>query len=151
MALNLTTWTRDIVICTNGKPPDLDAEECAKLDGLNIPVLTPRIRRIVPRGEEIRAVELDGGMYLDCDHIFFALSQRPADDLAAQLGCERDDEGQIVVDAHHHTSVHHVWAAGDIVPGPQLAVVAAAEGAIAALSIHKSLVPSARKLESKEG
>jgi pyruvate/2-oxoglutarate dehydrogenase complex dihydrolipoamide dehydrogenase (E3) component len=40
-----------------------------------------------------------------------------------------------------------VFAAGDIVPGPQLAIAAAGDGAIAALSIHKTLVPDARKLE----
>ena len=89
-------------------------------------------------------------MHLDCDHLFFSLSQRPADDLGAQLGCERDEDGQIIVDEHHHTSVRHVWAAGDVTPGPQLAVVASAEGAVAALSIHKSLVPNARKLSSSD-
>lgn len=146
MALNLTTWTRDIVICTNGRPPDLDEAQCMKLDALNIPVLPAKIERVVPQGDRIHAIELEGGMHLDCDHIFFALSQRPADDLGAQLGCDRDDDGHIVVDAQQKTSVRHVWAAGDIVPGPQLAVVAAAEGAVAALSIHKSLVPAARKL-----
>lgn len=149
MALNLTTWTRDIVICTNGRPPDLDTEQCAKLDALNIPVLSARIDRVVPQGDRIYALELDGGMHLDCDHIFFALSQRPADDLGAQVDCDRDDDGHIVVDQHQRTSVKHVWAAGDITPGAQLAVVAAAEGAIAALSIHKSLVPNGRKLEPK--
>ena len=149
MALNLTTWTRDIVICTNGRPADLDAEQCAKLDALNIPVLSARIERVVPEGDRIYALELEGGMHLDCDHIFFALSQRPADDLGAQLDCERDDDGHIVVDRHQHTSVEHVWAAGDITPGPQLAVVAAAEGAVAALSIHKNLVPNDRKLEPR--
>src|SRR5262245_18935309 len=85
-------------------------------------------------------------MHLDCDHLFFGLSQRPADDLGAQLACERDGDGQIVVDEHQHTSVPHVWAAGDITPGPQLAIVASAEGTVAALSIHKSLVPNGRKL-----
>ena len=35
---------------------------------------------------------MEGGLQLDCDHIFFALSQRPADDLGFQLGCERDDD-----------------------------------------------------------
>jgi thioredoxin reductase (NADPH) len=149
MALNLTTWTRDIVICTNGRPPDLDASQCEKLDALNIPVLSARIERVVPQGERIHAIELEGGMHLDCDHIFFALSQRPADDLGAQLGCKRDDDGHIVVDAHQKTSVRNVWAAGDIVPGPQLAVVAAAEGAVAALSIHKSLIPEPRKLAKR--
>jgi len=146
MALNLTTWTRDIVICTDGRPPDLDASDCAKLDALNIPVLSARIDCVLPEGDRIHAIELEGGMHLDCDHIFFALSQRPADDLGAQLGCARDDDGHIVVDSAQRTSVRNVWAAGDIVPGPQLALVAAAEGSVAALSIHKSLVPASRKL-----
>ena len=146
MALNLTAWTRDIVICTNGRPADLDASQCAKLDMLNIPVLSAKIERVVPQGDRIHAVELEGGMHLDCDHIFFALSQRPADDLGAQLGCARDEDGHIVVDSAQKTSARNVWAAGDIVPGPQLAIVAASEGAIAALSIHKSLVPATRRL-----
>jgi thioredoxin reductase len=146
MALNLTTWTSDIVICTNGRPPDLDADQCVKLDALNIPVLSASIERVVPQGDWIYSIELEGGMHLDCDHLFFALSQRPADDLGAQLGCERDDEGQIVVSSHQQTSVKYVWAAGDITPGPQLAIVAAASGAVAALSIHKSLVPNERTL-----
>jgi thioredoxin reductase len=42
--------------------------------------------------------------------------------------------------------VRNVFAAGDIAPGPQLAIRAAAEGAVAALAMHKSLVPEARKL-----
>jgi thioredoxin reductase len=151
MALNLTTWTRDIVICTNGRDADLDTEQCTKLDALNIPVLSARIERVVPQGDRIYALELEGGMHLDCDHIFFALSQRPADDLGAQLDCDRDDDGHIVVDHHQRTSVPNVWAAGDITPGAQLAIVAAAEGAIAALSIHKSLVPDDRKLEPRGG
>ncbi len=146
VALNLTTWTHEIVICTNGHDPDLDAEQCEKLDALNIPVLSARIERVVPQGDRIYSLELEGGMHLDCDHLFFSLSQRPADDLGAQLACERDRDGQIIVDEHHHSSVTNVWAAGDITPGPQLAVVASAEGAVAALSIHKSLVPNARKL-----
>ena len=159
MALNLTTWTRDIVVCTNGRPPDLDADQCAKLEALNIPVLSARIDRVVPQGDRIYALELEGGMHLDCDHLFFALSQRPADDLGAQLRCDRDEDGQIVVSEHQQTSVRYVWAAGDITPGPQLAIVAAAEGVVAALSIHKSLVPNERRLarrgrssrERKEG
>lgn len=150
MALNLTTWTSDIVVCTNGREPDLDADQCTKLDALNIPVLSARIDRVVPQGDRIYALELDGGMHLDCDHIFFALSQRPADDLGAQLNCERDDDGQIVVSEHQQTSARHVWAAGDITRGAQLAIVAAAEGAVAALSIHKSLVPNERRVRPRK-
>lgn len=147
MALNLTTWTSDIIICTNGRDPDLDLPEYEeKLDALNIPVLTAPIARVCCEGRRITCLSLEGGMQLDADKVFFTLGQYPADDLGVQLGCERDDEGHIVIDAHGHTSVANVYAAGDITPGSQLAVTAAAEGTIAALAMHKSLVPDERKL-----
>jgi thioredoxin reductase len=147
MALNLATWTRDLIICTNGEPPDLDqADECGKLDALNIPVLTDRVTCMrVSRGH-VYCLQLANGMELDADRIFFAIGQYPADDLGAQLGCRRDDEGHIEVDEHYNTSVKGVFAAGDIVPGAQLAIAAASDGAIAALTIHKSLVPDELKL-----
>jgi thioredoxin reductase len=147
MALNLTTWTRDIIICTNGESPDLDeAEYCEKLDALNIPVLTERVVSVCARDRRVHCLALESGMELDADKIFFAIGQYPADDLGAQLGCERDSGGHIIVDEHYHTSVPNVYAAGDIVPGPQLAIAAASEGASAALAIHKSLGPDARAL-----
>jgi thioredoxin reductase len=147
MALNLTTWTREIIICTNGRPPDLDdAEYGAKLDALNIPVLTDAITRVTTDSRHIHCVALENAMQLDAEKIFFTIGQYPADDLGVQLGCERDDEGRIVIDGHGNTSVTNVFAAGDITPGPQLAIAAAAEGATAALAIHKSLIPEERRL-----
>jgi thioredoxin reductase len=147
MALNLTTWTDKIIICTNGKPPELDDEYCAKLDALNIPVLTEPVRRVCYVGTAISCLELENGMQLDAQKIFFSLAQYPSDDLGAQLHCDRDEGGHILVDEHLNTSVQNVYAAGDLIPGPQLAIAAAADGAIAALAIHKSLVPPSRKLE----
>lgn len=148
MALNLTTWTREIIICTNGAAPEMDeAEYCSKLDALNIPVLTERVVRVGARAGQVHCLVLENGMELDADKIFLAIGQYPADDLGAQLGCKRDAGGHIIVDPHYHTSVRNVYAAGDIVPGSQLAIAAAADGAIAAQSIHKSLVPEGRKLE----
>lgn len=148
MALNLTTWTREIIICTNGEPPAMDDPTyCSKLDALNIPVLTQRVLSVKGSRGKVHCLELEGGMSLDAERIFFAIGQYPADDLGAQLGCRRDDGGHIVVDEHYHTSVRNVFAAGDIVPGAQLAIAGASDGAIAALAIHKSLVPAERKLE----
>jgi len=147
IALNLTTWTRDIVICTNGQPPEMDdAEYCQKLDKLNIPVLTDRVTSVRVENRRVHYLELETGMELDAEKIFFAIGQYPADDLGAQLSCDRDAGGHIVVDKHYNTSVKHVFAAGDIVPGSQLAIAAAADGAIAAQSIHKSLVPALQQL-----
>jgi thioredoxin reductase len=151
LALNLTTWTHDIIICTNGEPPGFDRDEyCGKLDALNIPLITERVTCLttVDRSREIYSLELANGMCLDADKLFFTFGQHAADDLGAQLGCERDEDGQIIIDAHYHTSVRNVFAAGDIVPGPQLAIAAASDGAMAALAINKSLVPEERKLTS---
>ena len=149
MALNLTTWTRDVIVCTNGRDPELTEEYREKLDALGIPVIDDAIAGIRFREGELRslAFEDDAREPLGVEEIFFSIGQYPADDLGVQLGCERDDGGHIIVDEHHHTSVYNVFAAGDIIPGPQLAIRAAAGGAVAALSIHKSLVPEGRKLE----
>jgi thioredoxin reductase len=146
MALSLTTWTEKIVICTNGQPADMEAKHLEKLKALNIPVLEAKVNRIASKDHEIRCINLDGGMQLDCDRLYFAIGQYPADDLGAQLKCKRNDLGLIEIDEHYHTSVMNVFAAGDIVGGAQLAIAAAADGAIAALAIHASLVPDSRKL-----
>ncbi len=155
MALNLTTWTREIIICTNGQRSAFDLPEyCEKLDALNILVLTEPILRVVCEGHTIHSLELADGMHLDAEKIFLAIGQFPADDagtkLSLQLGCERDEEGHVLIDDHYRTSVHDVYAAGDIVPGPQLAITAASDGAIAALAIHKSLVPEHQKLMPRD-
>jgi len=44
------------------------------------------------------------------------------------------------VDETQQTSIKGVYAAGDITPHSQLAIVAAAEGAMAAIHIQRSLI-----------
>jgi thioredoxin reductase len=149
MALDLTTWTRDIIVCTNGTDPELTDEYCAKLTALQIPVIDDPITRINFREGELRSLVFDGREPLGCEEIFFTIGQYPADDLGVELGCERDDEGHIIVDEHGHTTAVNVFAAGDITPGAQLAICAAGEGAVAALAIHKSLIPATRKLAKR--
>ena len=147
MALALANWTEQLVICTNGEPPELDENLTAKLKHLNIPVLDCPITCVRSNNGEIHSIELADGMCMDCERLFFAIGQYPADDLGAQLKCKRDEMGLIVIDDRNHTSVENVYAAGDIVPGPQLAIRAASDGAIAALAIHKSLTPEEHRLD----
>jgi len=146
MALALTTWTQQIVICTNGEKAGMSQVLLDTLRPLNIPVLEAPIICVVSKSKEILGLDLEGGMTLDCERLYFAIGQYPADDLGAQLGCERDDLGRLVIDDRNHTSVKNVYAAGDIAPGPQLAIGAAASGAVAAIAIHGSLIPEARRL-----
>lgn len=147
MAFALTTWTRDITICTNGKPAGIEPRVRAKLDALKIPVVERPLVRLEAKGSNARALVLDDDSVVECDRIFFAIGHYPADDLGVQLGCKRDDEGLIVVDDKYRTSVLNVFAAGDITPGPRLAIAAAGGGAVAALAMHASLIPEERKLD----
>ncbi|HMI58438.1 MAG TPA: NAD(P)/FAD-dependent oxidoreductase, partial [Gemmatimonadaceae bacterium] len=66
MALALTTWTRQIVICTNGEKPDMSQILLDKLKALNIPVLEAPIQSVVSKEKEIVGIELEGAMTLDC-------------------------------------------------------------------------------------
>jgi thioredoxin reductase len=141
MALALRNWTDEIIICTNCAAEDLTSEMVERMQALNIPVLCDKVLSVSSLDSDVSCIQLEGGMQLDCERIFFSLGQHPADDLGAQLKCDRDDAGLIVVDDAQRTSVEHVYAAGDITPGPQLAIAAAASGAVAAIAIHKSLLP----------
>jgi len=147
MALALTTWTSKITIITNGSDADMDdAELQDKLAFNRIAVRTDAILRLAHVGDEIACLHLANGEALDIDKLFFTIAQYPADDLGEQLACERDRGGHIIVSEHYATSASDVFAAGDITPGPQLAIRAAAAGAVAAMAMHKSLVPDRRKL-----
>jgi thioredoxin reductase len=146
MAFSLATWSDAITICTNGAAPKISPEHQAKLDALGVAVRPERITCLRNDGGAVRALEFADGDDVACDRIFFSIGHRPADDLAVQLGCRRDDDGMIEVDHAFHTSERNVFAAGDIVPGPHLGIAAAAHGAIAAAAIHRSLIPEGRKL-----
>lgn len=147
IALALTTWTREIVICSNGEPAGMTEDVMAKLEALKIPIIEARITCVKSADGEARSVELHGGLCLDCQQIFFSIGQEASDDLGAQLGCKRDEIGRVITDDHFHTSVKNVYAAGDIIHGPQIAIAAAGNGAVAALSIHHSLLPAGRRLD----
>ena len=71
-----------------------------------------------------------------------------ASDLHLQLDCDLDAAtGLVRVDRNQQTSVPGIYAAGDLTPNSQLAVVAAAEGALAAIQIHKSLLSAEHTIE----
>ena len=70
---------------------------------------------------------------------FFSIAHHPVTGLGEQLGCERDTDGYLAVDASGATTVPSVFAAGDVTPGLQLVQVATASGAIAGVGCALSL------------
>ena len=147
--LNLLTWTDRLTLLTNGDEGDISEEHRAKLAYFNIPLTNRRIVGLEGDAETklIERVRFEDGAALECDALFFNLGTEMSGDLHEQLGCRLDEEcGLVSVDDEQQTSVQGVYAAGDITPHSQLAVVAAAEGAMAAIHIHKSLIPAERRV-----
>jgi thioredoxin reductase len=147
--LGLLTWTDHLTLITGGERGDVTDEHQAKLAGADIPVINRAVVKLEGDAEakRLERVLLDDGKPVECDALFFNLGTEPASGFHQSLGCRLEEEGGPVwVDEEHQTSVRGVYAAGDLTPRSQLAVVAAAEGAMAAVHIHKSLVPESRRV-----
>ena len=144
---NLMTWTRHLTLLTDRG--SISSEDRAKLNALDVPVRTDAI--VALDGDEstgqLRRVLFATGEPLECDALFFNLGTELATNFHETLGCWLDPGcGLLWIDDTQQTSVHGVYAAGDITPRSQLAVVAAAEGAMAAIHIHRSLIPKERRI-----
>jgi thioredoxin reductase len=149
LALTMLQWTDDVRIFTNGAPRDLDDEQKSKLLAESIDVREEKILELIEEQERLAAVVLENGERIEVDALFFSIGVERSCDLAERLGCKVDPtKPDIVVDEHRRTSVEGVWAIGDLVPGSQLAITSAADGAIAAIDINKTLVQPARKMKS---
>ena len=147
--LGLLTWTDKLTLMTDGDEGSITDEHRAKLARFNIPVINRRVTGLEGRMEtrQLERVKFEEGDPLECDAVFFNLGTEMAGELHEMLGCRLDAEcGLISVDEEQQTSVEGVYAAGDVTPHSQLAIVAAAEGAMAAIHIHKSLIPEERRV-----
>ena len=146
-AANLLTWTTKLTLLTDqNEIPSRDRE---KLAALEIPVKTESIVALEGDTTErrLQRVVFSEGEPLECDALFFSLGTELANNFHETLGCRMDTEsGLLWVDKTLQTSVEGVYAAGDITPHSQLAIVAAAEGAMAAIQIHRSLIPEERQI-----
>src|SRR4026207_2488689 len=148
-ALGLLTWTDRVTLITGGDAGDMTPGERAKLASLNIEVRDQSIAALEGdlESKQLSRVLFTDGDTLECDALSFNLGTALAGDLHEALGCKLDKESGLVwVDQTQQTSVEGVYAAGDVTPNSQLAIVAAAEGAMAAIHMHQSLIPAERKL-----
>jgi len=145
--LNLRTWTTQLTLLTDQH--ELSSDDRAKLAELEVVVRTDEV--VALEGDtstrQLHRVLFAEGEPLECDALFFNLGTELASNFHETLGCRLDPEcGLLWVDDTRQTSVDGVYAAGDMTPQSQLAVVAAAEGAMAAIHLHRSLIPEERQL-----
>lgn len=142
LALYLLTWAHRTLLLTNGLKPKLDEKARGTLRRYGVAVETRPVRSLEGESGRLRRARMDEGE-VELDALFFHWGSEPTSSLGPATGCEIAQSGRILVDGSSlKTSIEGIYAAGDIVGRPYLAVTAAADGVRAALAIHRSLLPS---------
>ena len=149
-ASTLKNWASSVTVVTNGMRFEGDESCRAQLEGCDIPLLERDAVRFVGERGDLQGVELDGGEVLPAALVMFSVAHTPRTELAEQLGCRIDDEGYVEVDHEGQTSVPGVYAAGDLTPGMQLTLVAAASGVVAGVNAAQSMFGEAGAPTSPE-
>ena len=138
MAAAMITWTRDIVLCTDG-PARLSLERREALHRFDIPIVETPIRQLVGTDGRLESIEFENGDLRPVSAMFFDTPCRPQSSLAKKLGCAFTRQLGIRCGRYSESSVPGAYAAGNITRDVQLAVVAAAEGTKAAFGINRAL------------
>jgi thioredoxin reductase len=140
LALMLTLWSRDLILCTDG-PSELSKENQDRLVAHRIPIREERIARLEGNNGVLEHITFQGGDTLRRRAIFFNTGQYQHSPLAKKLGCEITDVGGVKTgDYGQSTTTPGLYIVGDATRDVQFAIVAAAEAAEAACAINKALL-----------
>lgn len=137
-AATLLGWARSVTVVTAAERFRGDDTCRALLDGHGVEVIEERVVELVGRRGDLRAARMESGRVLPCSLAFFSVTHQPRTELAQQLGCAVDDDGYVEINDCGMTTVHGVYAAGDLVPGLQLTSIAAAKGVVAGVGCAQS-------------
>jgi len=139
LALELTAWSRDLVLCTDG-PAELGSEDRERLVRNRIQVREERIVSLEGSNGVLERVRFVTGEALARRAMFFSTGHHQGSNLSAKLGCEFTPKGAVNTGNYETTNIPGLYVAGDAGRWVELTIVAAAEGAEAAFAINTALL-----------
>lgn len=139
MALMMTRWSNDITFVPD---PAYDVPEATVrvLGDAGVGLVAEPIADLEGDGRRLSAVVFASGRRVPCRALFFNTGQHQRSHLLAALGVASSERGGAVADSRAESNVPGVFVAGDATRDVQFVVVAAAEGATAAVSIDRQLM-----------
>jgi len=139
LALLISRWSPEVVVVTDG-PGHLTDYARQRLRRQGIGLRQEPIARLVGTPKTgLRCVEFTDGAFLECKALFLHPPQEQRSPLAASLGARITGKGAVWVDKNAQTTIPGLYAAGDMVPGQQQALLAAASGSKAAICLNEAL------------
>lgn len=139
LALELTAWSADIVLCTDG-PSGLTDDQIAHLARNGISVLQEPIAAFEGIAGRLQRVRFASGEALPRSALFFTCGERQRSDLPRKLGCTLSTKNAVETGRFEKTNVSGLYIAGDSAKSVQLAIIAAAHGAEVAFAINTELL-----------
>ena len=139
LAIGLTGWSRDLLLCTDG-PAALSERMWERLEALGIRVREDRVVRLEGADGLLERIVFDDGEPATRRALFFANGQRQSSEIPARLGCRFTEHGAVDTGKCEATNVPGLYVCGDASREAQFVIVAAAEGAEAAVAINKALL-----------
>jgi thioredoxin reductase len=143
LSLMLSLWSKDLILCTDG-PAELSRAQRERLALQRIPVREEPIARLEGADDGLlRKIVFANGEALARQAMFFNTGARQRSPLIAKLGCELDEKGRADTGDFEEANVPGLYIVGDASGDVQFAIVAAAEGARAAVAINKAMLREA--------
>ena len=142
LALSLKTWSDDVVLCTNGHAR-IGPVNRVQLASHGVRIVEGHVARLDHVDGRVRQLVMKRGDPVACEAVFFSGRQAPQSDIAKRLGCDFTRKGTVKTDLLGQTCVPGLYVVGDASRDVQFVIVAAAEGAKAAVAINKALQASA--------
>jgi thioredoxin reductase len=139
LALGLTVWTDDVVLCTDG-PNGLSDHELEQLGSMGVEIREDRVARLEGTEGYLERIVFENGESLPRRALFVCCGQHQRSALARKLGCRFTSKGAVDTGSSEATDVPGLYVAGDSSKEAQFVIVAAAEGAEAGMAINRALL-----------
>ena len=145
LGLSLRGWSEHVTVLTDGDALHMDDKK--DLDRNQVDYSEESIVRFVHSDGKLQGVELKQGGIVSATAMFFNTARNAHCNLPRSLGCEFDDDGTACTSGKQKTNLPGLYLAGDADGDVQFVIVAAAEGATAAVAINRELQDEDRGME----
>jgi len=133
------TWTDDVTYFTDGNTRIKGATR-EYLEASGIRIITDPLEQLEGKNGLLQGVRLKNGRLVPMDALVFVNGFTQQCDFAAAFGCNVGRKGAVITNRSQQTNITGLYVAGDTTRDMHFVVVAAAEGAKAAVNINKELV-----------
>lgn len=138
VCMRMKTWTNDItLLAAYTRSPEKDGFN--RLEDADIRISWSKVKRVEGTGRMLDRLVMEDNSIMKCAALFFSTPSRQQSDLARRLGCTFNRQGQVRTNRLQQTEVPGLYAAGDMARDMELMVIAAAEGAKAAVAMNTTL------------